>query len=166
MKVWFGQFYIEPGASFPFSHHFQRRLSQDVTALVAPSARFIKQYGRDYGLMFNVSAKKALQNNEIRGPTVFKKTKDVEYTVYLPFDLIMSTADVPKSALTFLLGGVCEVLDSLDIDTAKLLEKQDSLIAGICSDPTMLAAPSWNEADNKTRVRVAFEAFFQTKPGT
>lgn len=162
MKVWFGQMYIEPGVRFPFSHHFQRRLSQQVTALVAPSAKFIKEYGQDFELMFNVSAKGGLENNEIRGPTVFKKTKDVEYTVFLPFTVIMRHMDAPKRALRYLLQGVCDVLDQLEIDRTKLVEKQERLIDSICADPMMLEEPSWNEAENKTAVRNVFQAFFDS----
>ena len=92
MNVFFSQIYIEPGVDFPFSYHFQRRLSEQVTSLVMPSARFLAKYGDDYKLIFNVSAKQVIQVNEIRGPTVFKKTKDVEYTAFLPFDVIRASS--------------------------------------------------------------------------
>jgi len=137
MKVHFGQIYIEPGVSFPFSHLFQRRLSEEVTALVESSPSFVRNYGNDFELMFRVSAKKAIKDNEIKGPTVFKNTKDVEYTVFLPFDVISRSSEVPQSALRYLLKGACSVFESLDIDTAKLLKRQESLIEEICSDPTM-----------------------------
>jgi hypothetical protein len=137
MKVYFRQVYIEPGVAFPFSHHFQRRLSEEVTALVTPSARFGKDYGTDFDLIVNVSAKKTLRDNEIRGPAVFRKTKDVEYSVFLPFDVVSNEQDVCKSALTFLLKGVCSVFEALGIDTARVAERQASLIESICSDPRM-----------------------------
>src|SRR5438128_660345 len=105
MKVHFGQIYIEPGVEFPFSHLFQRYLAKEVTALVVPSGKFIEKYGSDFELMFRISAKNGIQDNEIRGPTVFRKAKDVEYTVFLPFDIISGTHDVPHSALRFLLKG-------------------------------------------------------------
>ena len=142
MKVWFGQIYIEPGVSFPFNHHFQRYLSKEITDLVEPSTKFIKKYGSDFKLGFNVSAKNAIQDIEINGPTVFRKSKDVEYTIFLPFDVITHNAEVPKCALKFLMRGVCSVFESLDIDVAKILEKQDSLIEHICSDPTMFESGS------------------------
>jgi hypothetical protein len=160
MKVWFGQIYIEAGVAFPFSHHCQKRLSAEITGLVEPSAKYLKQYGTNFELMFRISAKKTIPNNEIKGPTVFKKTKDVEYTVFLPFDVIMRQADAPRHALKFLLKGVCDVFDRLEIDKAKLLDKQDSIIEGICADPAMLEEPSWNETNNKRDVRRVFEAFF------
>lgn len=137
MKVWFGQIYIEPGVSFPFSHHFQRYLSEKITALVAPSVMFIKEYGSDYELMFNISAKTTIQDNEIKGPTVFKKSKDVEYTIFLPFDVITSSSEDCKCALKFLLKGACSVFKSLDIDTIRILEYRDSLIEQVCSNSMM-----------------------------
>lgn len=159
MKVWFRQCYI--GVSFPFSHVFQKRMSKELSALVEASPKFLKRYGHEFELTFNVSAKEDLQDNELRGPTVFKKTKDVEYTVFLPFNVIMLRPDAPKVALTFLMKGVCDILSMLEIDNSKVLEKQESLINGICSDPTMLEEPSWSEEVNKTPVRVVFAEFYQ-----
>jgi hypothetical protein len=166
MNVWFGQVYIEPGVSFPFSHDFQRRLSKEVTALVQPSALFIETYGADFELMFNVSAKQRLKENEIRGPSVFKKTKNVEYTVFLPFEPIIQQSDPPKAALRFLLRGVCDVFDRLEIDKLRLIEKQESLMDDICSDLSMLEKPSWDEAENQTLVRTLFTASFQSRQKT
>lgn len=165
MKVSFSQVYIELGANFPFSVHFQRLLTKEVTALVQPSRNFIESYGADFELGFNVSAKHSLKDNEVRGPTIFKKSKAVEYTVFLPFDLIMSHMDAPKRALLFLLIGVCDVFDMLEIDKTKLLERRQSVIDAICSDPTMLAEPSWNKAENNTAVRKLFEDFFAKSKG-
>ena len=142
MKVYFGQIYIEPGVEFPFSHVFQRHLSQEITALIVPSPRFLYEYGNDFNLVFNVSAKRAIQDNEIKGPTVFRETSDVEYTVFLPFDVIVSNSEVPKCALEFLLKGAYAVFKLLDIDASKIVEKETSLIERICSDPTMFKVVS------------------------
>jgi hypothetical protein len=166
MQVSFTQVYIEGGVNFPFSHLFQRRLSEALTALVEPSAMFLKKYGEDFELIFYMSAKRGLFENEIRGPTVFKKAKDVEYKVFLPFDLIMRYDDAPRHAVMFLLKGVCEVLERLEIDKTRLIGQQESIIEGICSDPTMLAEPNWDEEQNKTPVREVFKAFFDKNQPT
>lgn len=160
VKVQFGQIYVEAGVDFPFSHHFQRRIADDVSALVEPSSEFTQKYGSDFELMFRVSAKKGITDHEVRGPTVFKRTKDVEYTIFLPFDIITRQADAPRQALKYLLKGVYDVFDSLGIDTSKLLADQDHLIEGICSDPAMLSEPSWDEAQNQTVGWTLFKAFF------
>jgi hypothetical protein len=138
MRVYFSQIYIKPGVRFPFTHHFQRRLSDEITALVEPSARFIEKYGIDFELTFRISAKQIIPDNEIKGPTVSRRTKDVEYTVFLPFDVITRQSEVPQNALRFLLRGVCSVFESLNIETEKILELQDNLIEQICSDPMTL----------------------------
>src|SRR5262245_13769688 len=145
MQVHFTQIYIEPGVSFPFSHHFQNRISEEVTSLVTPSADFLEKFGSDLNLVLNISAKKALRDNEVKGPTVFKKTKDVEYTIFLPFDLITRSQKAPECALRFMLKGACSILESLGIDTAEIVATQESLIAQICSEPLMFKNAFWRK---------------------
>ncbi len=157
MQVSFTQVYIEGGVDFPFSHHFQHRLSREASALVEPSSKFVKKYGEDFELIFYISAKRGLQDNEIRGPTVFKKAKDVEYTVFLPFDVIIPHADAPRHALRFLLKGMGDVFDKLKIDKTRFLEQQEAIVEGICADPTMLAEPDWSGA---SKTWTLFKAFF------
>ena len=137
MKVHFGQIYIEPGVTFPFSFQFQRRLSDEITAMVTPSANFIQRYGEDWDLMFRISAKSAISDTEVRGPSVFKKGKDVEFTIFLPFGVIHREAAASRSAIGFLLQGICSVFHSLGIDTSELQTRQSSLVEDISSDPTM-----------------------------
>jgi len=163
MNVYFRQCYIEPGAEFPFSHYFQRRLSREITSLVEPSSNYLQKYSPRFNVTFNVSAKKGISENEIRGPTVFKKTHDVEFTVFLPFDAIMRRAEVPKAALSSLLKGVCDVFDSLEIDKAKILDEEASIISSICADATMVQEPHWDEQREQTPVRKRFRAFFSKR---
>lgn len=137
MKVYFSQVYIEPGVRFPFSHHFQRRLSQEVTSLIEPSQEFLSKYGDDYKLVFNVSTKKSITENEIKGPTVFRRTKSVEYTVFLPFDVISRSSDNPRAALGYLLDGASWVLESLKMSTSQIASQRDNIIVDICADRSM-----------------------------
>lgn len=143
MEVNFTQMYIEPGIDFDFSYHFQEYLSEEVSALVSPSPKFLEKYGRNYSLSFCVSAKKRLKGSELRGPSLFKKMKSVEYTIFLPFSVIRRESEIPQTALRFLLKGVCSVFESLDIDTTKIVERQGSMIEHICSDPKMFEEDSW-----------------------
>ena len=153
MKVYFTQLYVQPSVEFPFSYRFQHYLSTTVTDLVTPSATFREQYGSDSKLVFNISAKRIIQEAEIKGPTVFKKTKDVEYSVFLPFDVIMCNSEVPQSALRYLLHGVCSVFESLGIDPTPIVERQESMIQHICSDPEMFRSsgdnPGWGEKQRR-----------------
>lgn len=137
MRVSFSQFYNNDEGSFPFSHWFQKRLTSEVTALVAPSSLFTRKFGSDFEIGFFVSAKKAIPDNEIRGPGVYKRTKEVEYSIFLPFDTIGRADDVRREALQYLFRGIVTVLERLEIDTSRLLERQERLIQSICSDSTM-----------------------------
>jgi len=166
LQYFFGQIYIVPGISFPFSTDFQLRLSREVTDLVEPSSKFIKKYGSDFKLIFRISAKTRLQDNEIKGPSVYRKDKDVEYVVFLPFDVIATHDDAPKHALRFLLKGVCEVFDLLEIEADRLVDKRDMLIEGMCSDQSMLKPRSWDEESNPTRTGESLRCFSTRAPAT
>ncbi len=145
MNVYFRQVYVYPGVDFPFTHVCQKFLSHEVTEAIVVSDKFIKSYGSEFNLTFNISAKNGLRDNETKGPSVFRKTADVEYTIFLPFDVIINEGDekrrhkdVPRLALQFLFKGIYSVFEVLGISPAAVREKQDSLIEQICSDPSML----------------------------
>jgi hypothetical protein len=117
MEISFGQIYIQAGIKFPFSHFLQKFFGAEVSKLVEPSPKFIKLHGEDYSLIFRISAKKELAVNEIKGPTVYKKDRDVEFTIFLPYVPIMQQSDPNKNALEYLFEGVYEILGKYEIDT-------------------------------------------------
>ena len=137
MKVHFGQIYIEPGVTFPFSHHLQRRLSTEITSLITTSETFTAKYGADWQLMFRISAKSKIHEIEIKGPTVYERDKDVEYTLFLPFDVIAHEDNASQMALQLLLKGCCDVFRELGFDTETIERTSESMIDTICADPKM-----------------------------
>jgi len=137
MKVRFGQIYIQAGVTFPFSLRFQQRLSEELSALVMPSMKFSRRYGADWELMFRISAKRSILDNEICGPTIFKKQKEIEFTIFLPFDVIQNATYPSKSAIEFLLIAVSSVLDSLGFDIAPTQARMRILAQTFSTDPTM-----------------------------
>ena len=139
MKVRFGQIYVEVGVCFPFSLRFQQRLSEEVSSVIQPSAEFSKKFGDNWSLMFRISAKKRMDETEIRGPTVFRKSKDVEFSVFLPFDSLQRETGVERAALKTLLHAVCDVLERYSISTVLLRAKSEELIESICADPSMFS---------------------------
>jgi hypothetical protein len=141
MKIFIGQVYIKPGVSFEFSHRMQLWLGEQMSLVACDSTRFQNKFGRDFDLMIRVSADTQITDNRIKGPAVFRKSKDVEYTVFLPFDVISKATDGCRAALTFLLAGIHSVFQQAGIDTKALDEQKNSIIEHICSDPTMLSEP-------------------------
>jgi hypothetical protein len=141
MKVYVSQIYIKPGVSFPFSHLMQRWLSAELSSLANHSTDFAKKYGAEYELMIRLSADTQTTENEIRGPTVYKKTKDVEYSLFLPYDVIIKAKGGCRGALEYILNGICRIFKLTGIDPGMLNERRESIITHICSDPTMLDGP-------------------------
>lgn len=138
MRVYFGQIYVEPGVKFPFTHLAQLALGEAVTSHVAPSEKFIKKYGERYSIVFRISAKRLLTENELRGPTAYRKTEDVEFTIFLPFDVITKESDAIAAALEYIFRGVYAVLESLQIDTTLLRSEAGSIMSRIRSDSAMV----------------------------
>lgn len=132
MNVYVSQIYIQVGVSFPFSHHFQIYLSQELTKRVKPSDLFINKYGEDFSLMFRMSAKAELTVPEIKGPTVYRKDRDVEFSIFLTYDKQENQGPTEyRQALGELMDQIVIVLERLEIDTAELRLDAHALIESI-----------------------------------
>ena len=140
MKIFVGQIYIEPGVAYPFSHHFQIWISEELTKRIRPSTKFINAYSDDYNLIFNLSAKSKILEPEIKGPTVFKDDKDVEFTIFLPYEIFeLPEKDEYEQPLILLFSCIVQVLQSLGMDVSRLERDAASLIKQARSDPSMIA---------------------------
>ena len=141
MKIYVSQIYIQVGVSFPFSHHMQLWLGEQLSTMITITPEFRQTYGVDFDLIVQISARKGLVQNEIKGPTVFKKTKDVEYTIFLPYDVIARAENGCGTASTFILDGIQAVLTAAHLDAGDLAVRRDSFIKHICTEPAMLKGP-------------------------
>jgi hypothetical protein len=141
MSIYVSQIYPEAGVSYPFNHRFQKYLSDLVSAKVGTSKKFADMYGPEYDLIFRMSAKEGLAKPEIKGPTVFKRDKDVEYTVFLPFDRsVEMDAKTLSRALDFLLTSMIEILKELEMTTTGLSAELSAIVDRILGDAKMIDA--------------------------
>lgn len=85
-----------------------------------------------------MSSKSNLQQNEIRGPTVFKKNKSVEYTIFIPFCIIgnRSLEDF-LLVLQYLFEGIILIMKNIGINTDKIEAQKDDIIMTILNDGDM-----------------------------
>lgn len=141
MRVSVGQIYIKAGVGFPFSVGMQRWLGGELSDLASDATAFAGRYGGDFSLMIRVSAETGIFENQIKGPTVFKKDKDVEYTVFLPYQAIMVGAESRRLAAQFLIDGVREVFRQAGIDTEKLDACVENLVDQLSSGEGMVNKP-------------------------
>lgn len=137
MKVYFSQIYIEQGAELFFSTAFQQYLSHEVSSLVAVSEAFAREYSEDFDIIFRISAKRMIDLVEVRGPTMFRKSRDVEYTIFLPYDVLAISEEPHRMALHYLLTSVSDILDSLQIATSSLRNAEETIISNVITTPAM-----------------------------
>ncbi len=127
MNIYVSQIYSEPGTSFPFSHLFQKWLGGELSRIAAPLEQWSKKYDEEFSLMLRLNAKKKISSVELRGPTVFKKSKDVEMTIFIPHDgYDYNDSDKCEAPLKLILDGIIVALDSLSINTVRI--RSDSKI--------------------------------------
>ena len=139
MTIFVAQFYIEAGASYPFSHHFQRLIKEEITERVAPSEAFVSKYGSDFDIIFNMSGKSTIAQPEVRGPTVFKKNKSVEYTIFLAFNKQEPhSQDLYRRVLRQVLDKIIGVLQGLQMDVSRLSSDANDIIERIVANPKMI----------------------------
>lgn len=138
MKIFLGQVYVQAGVNYPFSHQFQKWMSEVLSGCTEASKKYIEVYGADFNLIFRLSAKANIPNAEVKGPTVFKKTKDVEYTIFLPHEGsgFPSPPDYSR-VLSILFDSIIAILEELEVDVTKLVNDAPDLIKQIVSNPTM-----------------------------
>lgn len=141
MKVFVAQIYIQAGVILPFSHAWQIWLGDQLSSLATPHAHFLKKYGSNFDLGIRISAQSELKNNQIRGPGVFKKYNNVEYTLFLPFDIIIQAEHGCYTAMNFVLSGVRDIFEAEMFSTIELELKRQSIIDYVCSHAEMLKKP-------------------------
>jgi hypothetical protein len=138
MKVTVCQVYVKPGVTLPFSHHMQRRLAGELSTMLLPSSAFTTKYGADFSLVLNISAEAATSETRIAGPAVYRRTRDVEYTLFLPFDAICAAKDRCRFAMACILSAVAVVVSRVGIDGTLLAKRTPEVVARISEDPTMI----------------------------
>jgi hypothetical protein len=138
MKVFIGQIYVEPGVSFPFSHQMQRWMHERLSVLVSPTDEFTARYGSGFELMVRISAKSGRREVEIVGPTVFKKENEVEYTLFLPYDVVAEKPDSRRAAAEMLIEGLLAVFQTAQLDAGALAGQKESMVDYLATEATML----------------------------
>lgn len=142
MRIFVGQIYVKPGITFPFSLKFQKWLGDALSARVEVSEQFSRAYGPNFGLGLRISAKEDIEQPEIKGPTVFKKAMNVEFTIFLPHKV--RNHHETKNALALLqqvLRSVVHVLELLNLDATRVLTESNLLETEFLNTHGLLDAP-------------------------
>ena len=85
-----------------------------------------------------MSAKSSLTAPEVKGPTVFRADKDVEYSIFLPFDKERALDEQRyREVLTLLLQEIAGVLKTLGMEVKELAQDASDIIDRIVKNPMM-----------------------------
>lgn len=138
MNVYVSQFYIEAGANYPFSHRFQHFVSKAIADRIASPESFVQKYGENFDLIFNMSARSDIRETLIKGPAVFQRGKDVEYSIFLPYDSDNHDPSALKQVVVRLLSAIVNVLTDLGFDASAVLRDSSELADQIVENPAMI----------------------------
>lgn len=163
MTIHLSQIYGDPSAQFPFSYIFQRRISEELTGLVGDCTGFERRFGLDWKPILRMSARRGTRRYELAGPALFRRQKDVEYVIFLPFDEIAGRPDAPIAAILALLEGALDVFERLGIEVRPGDFDHESIAARVCSDRSVLTPRHpWEPAAlHETPMRRIFEDYFR-----
>jgi len=138
MRIHISELYVDSGATHPFSHLLTQWMGEQLTKRVEPSEMFIRKYSKDFNVVFRLSAKVGIAQPEIAGPTLFRRTKDVEYSIFLPHEgRPPKTKSACKEPLRLFLDSVVKVLQVLKIDTQSIEQDAPGMIEHVISDSAM-----------------------------
>lgn len=142
MRIFIGQIYIKPGIEFPFSLYFQSWLGNALSKRIEASEQFNKAFGIEFGLGLRISAKQGIDRPEIKGPTVFKRDKDVEFTIFLPYQPNdYHDRTVAVLLLEQVLQSAVLILQQLGLDAANVLGDMRQLRTEFLNTPGLLDRP-------------------------
>jgi hypothetical protein len=132
--------YYEGPEEYRFaSDDFETWLRRALGKRVKPSEYWTRTYGKDWTLVFNLSARKGRTKPKILyGPDIDRREKTVEWGISV--DYVGNKSLDPKSYVVPIrqfLEGIVAVLDKLEIDTAKL--SVPAAIKEFCSHRYMIA---------------------------
>lgn len=138
MNIYLGQFYIEAGASFPFSLFFQKWFGKNLTEFSNGWGINIEKYPEDFDLIFRISSKTKINEIEIKGPSIFKKDKNVEFTIFIPYRKIeQGDIDGIKVVCRSLIHAIELVFLEIGISPSILRSRSQEMIDAIVNNPDM-----------------------------
>lgn len=116
MKTYVAQIYIDPEARFPFSHKFQVWIHHMLSEMIIGWGKSENKY-RGNDLLFNLSSKYEINEVEIYGPSIDKRGKTVEYTVFIPLQIFgLGGRDGVKRVIFCLMKEIIKILDDLGVE--------------------------------------------------
>ncbi len=113
---------LSPGLENKFADSVGSSLREILTNNFLSWSNFFKKFP-EYSLCFYIVTKKGVEEVEIKGPGIFKKNTEVEYSIFLP-----EKADNVISYIDAIFEGLSKILKNYEIEKNKIDEMKKQLL--------------------------------------
>ena len=135
LNLSFTQCYLEPAATYQFSHHFQALLDKRLSRSVRASQTLLDEYPGLQKVWFWVSAGKILPKKTVRLQKHNKRKSEVEIFVVIPYSWTRrSKLERHQRAVRCLINSVASFFEEFAIDTSLLRSRKAALLAELASN--------------------------------
>lgn len=128
--------------NFDISNKVLSLIIVKLNTLIIPSELFNKKY-EGYQLVLINSSRRQFEILTIKGPSVSKKYKCVEYVIYIPYLEVLNSENYLESFLNFYEQGVIEVLSKYQIDLSKVPDAFKEIKKEVLGNPDYRYKKSW-----------------------
>lgn len=118
-----GVIFPEVGVDFPISFKVNQFLLDKLIADLPKECQRVEVDGKPFSLGVVISTRKNKTDLSIQGPSVSRKHKMVDYTIWIPFQKVIKSSNVLKTYLDYISEGIVLVFEELNYDNKKLILK-------------------------------------------
>jgi hypothetical protein len=135
LYITFIQFYLEPGSTYQFSHHFQGLLASRLTRTCRATELMQKDFPGIKHVCFFITAAKRVPKKQVVLTRHSRKSNSTEFTVYIPYSWTRrSKIERHQRAISNLIATIGNFLDGYGVDTRYFLSRESAILSDLASD--------------------------------
>ncbi|MBT1699247.1 hypothetical protein KK083_20285 [Fulvivirgaceae bacterium PWU4] len=113
----------EVGVDFPISYKVNQLLLDKLIDKLPKEQQQVIVDNKSFSLGVIISTRKSKTDLSIQGPSISKKYKMVDYTIWIPYLKVIKSSSLLETYLDFISEGIILVFEDLGRDNKKLISK-------------------------------------------
>ena len=135
LLISFTQFYLEPGSTYQFSHHFQGLLARQLTRTCRATELMQKEFPGLKHVCFYITAAKRLPKKQVVLTRHSRKSSNTEFTVYIPYSWTRrSKLERHQRAISSIIMTIGTFLEEYGVDTRCFRSRESAILTELASD--------------------------------
>ncbi|HEY5750637.1 MAG TPA: hypothetical protein VIU12_31460 [Chryseolinea sp.] len=118
MSFGYGTIYMEEGVVFPISYKIGDLIIDEMQARLPKESQQVVVKGEPFSLGVVISTKKSKTELSIQGPSISKKYKMVDYTLWIPYEKVIKSKNIPNAYLDCVCEGIILVFKEYQYDSS------------------------------------------------